>query len=159
VLVRAAIPEDLPHIRAIEQQASTAAHWSEREYEALFASDAPTRIGLVAIEESSTPQLAGFVIARCTLDAWEIENVVVGEKHRRHGIGTKLIQELLRRASKGGAVSVLLEVRDSNVAARRLYETLGFSEQGRRRNYYQQPGEDAILLQRSLVNAKPSLDL
>ncbi len=138
-------------MRSLERQTETAAHWSEREYDALFAPDAPPRVALVAVSESDVTQLDGFVIARCAVDEWEIENVVVARELRRLGIAVKLIQELLARAHVGGATSVLLEVRQSNLAARRLYEKLGFSEQGRRPNYYRNPTEDALLLRISIA--------
>jgi [ribosomal protein S18]-alanine N-acetyltransferase len=63
------------------------------------------------------------------------------------GIGTTLIQQLLLQARNQGATSVLLEVRESNLDARRLYKKLGFSEQGRRKKYYRDPTEDALVLQ------------
>jgi len=150
VLIRRATPDDALSIRGLEQQAESAAHWAEREYGALFAPDAPARIALVAVDETHIGQARGFAIARCALDAWEIENVVVAREFRRLGVGTKLIQELIRRAHAAGATSVLLEVRESNLAARKLYEKLGFSEQGRRSNYYHEPREDALLLRTSL---------
>ena len=150
MLIRHAIPGDISSIRALEQQADTAAHWTERGYDALFAAEAPARIALVAINESGTAQVSGFVIARCTFGEWEIENVVVAGADRRLGIGTKLIRELLLRAQAAGATSVLLEVRESNLAARGLYEKLGFSEKARRGNYYCDPPEDALLLQISV---------
>ena len=146
MLIRAATADDVTSIRALEQQAENAAHWAEREYAALFAADAPTRIALVAVNESDLTQPHGLVIARCASDDWEIENLVVTRTHQRLGIGTMLIRDLQVRAHVGGATSVLLEVRESNLAARRLYEKLGFSEQGRRRNYYREPTEDALLL-------------
>jgi [ribosomal protein S18]-alanine N-acetyltransferase len=146
VLIRLATPDDVPFIRALEQRAASAAHWAEREYDALFEADAPVRFVLVAVNESDAAQLDGFVIARWTLDDWEVENVVVARERQRLGIGTKLIQDLLSRAQATGATSVLLEVRESNLAARRLYEKLGFSEEGRRSNYYRDPTEDALLL-------------
>jgi [ribosomal protein S18]-alanine N-acetyltransferase len=147
VLIRAATPDDLPAIRALERQVNTAAHWAEREYDALFAADAPARIALVAVDEISPTQLHGFVIARCAPDDWEIENVAVARERQRLGIATKLIRQAVLRAHTSGATSVLLEVRESNLAARRLYEKLGFSERGRRSNYYRDPQEDALLLQ------------
>jgi len=151
VLIRSAIPDDIPTIRALEQQAESAAHWAEREYDALFAPDAPARIALLAVEEADIGQVRGFVIARCALDDWEIENVVVAREAQQLGVGTKLIRELLRRAHAAGVTSVLLEVRESNLAARQLYERLGFSSEGRRRNYYHEPGEDALLLRISVA--------
>jgi|SRR5271166_5795875 len=148
VLIRAATPGDIPSIQWLEQQAENAAHWTDREYEALFASDAPARIALVAYDEvgSGGVPIHGFLIAQCALGDWEIENVVVAPARRRSGVGTNLIQQLLLRARKQGATSVLLEVRESNGAARRLYENSGFSEHGQRKNYYKEPSEDAILL-------------
>ena len=150
VLIRAAIPGDLVYIRALERQADTAAHWAEREYDALFAEDAPARVALIAVEEKAGDGIEGFVIARCAVDEWEIENVVVAEGKRRSGLGSRLVRELLQLARTRGAISVLLEVRESNVGARRLYEKNGFSQTGRRRNYYRAPAEDALLLRSSL---------
>ncbi len=151
VLIRSATPEDVPAIRELERQADRAAHWAEREYAALFAPEAPRRVALVAVDDSDIAQIQGFVIVRCALDDWEIENVVVARERQRLGIGTKLVREVLLRARAGGATSVLLEVRESNSTARRLYEKLGFSEEGRRRNYYRGPAEDGLLLRISIA--------
>ena len=150
MLIRNAIPDDVPLIRALEQQTETAAHWSAREYGALFSPEAPARVVLTAADEDDNSQLHGFIIARCGIDEWEIENVVVAEHQRRHGLGAALAGKLLEQARAGGVTSVLLEVRESNLAARRLYEKLGFSEIGRRRDYYREPPEDALILKISI---------
>ena len=136
-------------MRALEAQAETAAHWNAREYDALFAPEAPRRIALVVAEGD---EVRGFVIARCGPDEWEIENVVVAPEHRRLGIGGELVREVLRAAQEAGAAAVLLEVRESNAAARQLYERLGFAEAGRRSGYYRVPVEDALLLRFSIYN-------
>ena len=149
MLIRPATPADVPAIRALEQQTATAAHWSEREYSVLFAPEAPARIALVAAQEAD---LLGFAIARCGPDEWEIENVVVSAEHRRRGIGRRLVREILRAARAAAVPSVLLEVRESNIAARQLYEQLGFTEVGRRSHYYREPQEDALLLRFSPRN-------
>jgi ribosomal-protein-alanine acetyltransferase len=156
VLIRRATPDDLPFIRALEQQTETAAHWAEREYDALFAAEAPTRLALVAIseEEDDAGCIISFVIARCSTAEWEIENVVVAPEQRNRGVGIKMIRELLMQAQSAGATSVLLEVRESNLAARRLYEKIGFSQLGRRRTYYQDPDEDGLLLSFSITNLR-----
>ncbi len=146
--IRPATPADIPLMRALELQADTAAHWAEREYDALFAPDTPTRTALVAAEADD--DITGFVIARCGLDEWEIENVVVARNRRRSGIGSALVDELRIRAGSSGVPALLLEVRESNTAARRLYEKIGFSEVGRRPGYYQNPAEDALLLKYSV---------
>ncbi len=145
--IRSATAADIPHMRVLEQQADSAAHWAEREYDALFAPEAPRRIALIADNEN---RVTGFLIARADLDEWEIENVVVAPERRRAGIGSALVRELLHQAAMAKATSVLLEVRESNSAARRLYENIGFVEVGRRRDYYVQPAEDALLLKYSV---------
>ena len=89
--------------------------------------------------------MAGFVVARSLGSEWEIENVVVAGERRRSGIGSALMQALLQNLRSSGVAGVLLEVRESNTAARRLYEKLGFALEGRRRGYYQDPVEDALL--------------
>jgi predicted N-acetyltransferase YhbS len=73
VLIRPATPDDVPSMRALEQQIETAAHWAEREYDALFAAEAPPRIALVATSEADAGRVVGFVIARCATAEWEIE--------------------------------------------------------------------------------------
>ena len=148
--IRKATPGDLRFMRALEQQSETAAHWGEREYDALFDPEAPARIALVAQDENNPQGIHGFVIARCAADEWEIENVVVAAEHRRRGIGAALVGRLLEEAGRACTAMVQLEVRESNVAALRLYESLGFKEVGRRRAYYREPLEDALLLGISL---------
>ena len=154
MLIRSATPEDVPQMRALEQQADTAAHWAAREYDALFATDAPARMTLVAVSESDPKEIRGFLVARCAGGDWEIENVVVTRQHREQGVATKLVQTVLLQASRANATSVLLEVRESNLPARRLYEKLGFSQQGRRSNYYRGPLEDGLLLQISIKSGE-----
>jgi ribosomal-protein-alanine acetyltransferase len=149
VLVRKATPDDIEILRKLEQEAESAAHWGEREYEALFAPEAPWRFALVAAEESGA-QIVGFVIARCADDEWEIENVVVAPEQRRRGLGSAMVRELVQEARRSGAGAVLLEVRESNAAARRLYEKIGFNEIGRRPDYYRNPPEDALQLRISI---------
>ncbi len=144
MLIRSAIPDDIPQIMALSQKSDTAAHWSAREYAALFARDTPKRVVLVA--EQAQGRVAGFVVARCAAEEWEIENVVVEEEFRRQGIGRSLIEELLAEARRRGVAAILLEVRESNAAALGLYKKLGFREEGRRLRYYAQPEEDALLL-------------
>ena len=144
MLIRAAIPDDIPQIMALAQQSDTAPHWSEREYAALFAPETPKRVALVA--EQPQEKVAGFVVARCAADEWEIENIVVEAESRRQGFALAMIEELLCEARRRGVAAILLEVRESNAAARELYKKLGFREEGRRSRYYAQPEEDALLL-------------
>jgi [ribosomal protein S18]-alanine N-acetyltransferase len=140
--IRAATSADLPGMVALEKRAATAAHWSVQQYEALFGGHRPERIALIIEDELG---LEGFVIARIVDREWEIENIAVAGRARRRGLGTRLLGELLDLARGRGASAVFLEVRESNRAARALYEKWAFLESGRRRGYYKDQEEDAIL--------------
>ena len=138
--IRAAVVSDLPAMMALEKRAATAAHWSAQQYAALFRD--PGRLALIMQDES---QLQGFVIARMVGKEWEIENIAIAGPARRRGWGTRLLGELLDLARAKDAATVFLEVRESNQAARALYEKWAFLESGRRPRYYKDPEEAAIL--------------
>jgi [ribosomal protein S18]-alanine N-acetyltransferase len=145
VRLRRATPADIPHMRQLEQFSKTAAHWSASQYDALFDPDAQARVALVAAEESADAPIRGFLIARCLADEWEIENIIVDQPYRQCGVGSSLVRELLAEARTANAISVILEVRESNRAALRLYENIGFKLEGRRKDYYRDSAEDALL--------------
>ncbi|HEY4961573.1 MAG TPA: GNAT family N-acetyltransferase [Terriglobales bacterium] len=132
-------------MRELEQDCETAAHWSAAQYDALFFPDAQDRVALIATDEFPGASIMGFLIARCLPEEWEIENVVVDERHRQRGVGTSLVRKLLADAGAAGVESAVLEVRESNRPAVLLYENIGFKTEGRRKNYYQAPTEDALL--------------
>lgn len=94
--------------------------------------------------------LAGYCLAWLVVDELHIQNVAVDPDYRQRGLAKRLIEDMLHAAVEAGAEKALLEVRESNEAARRLYRSLGFAEQGRRRRYYTNPVEDAILCQKDL---------
>ena len=116
----------------------------------MFSPGAPERLILVAANDANEATLHGFLIARCLPDEWEIEDVVVDGNRRRQGIARSLIEELTRAAGSAGVLSVILEVRESNLPAVRLYESIGFKEEGRRKHYYRSPAEDALLYRLTL---------
>ncbi len=140
MIVRPATPDDIPALLELERRAITAAHWSESDYQRLFATEG-RRVALVVDDNG----VCGFIIARALGDEWEIENIAIAGEARRRGLGTRLVGELLQRARTQGASAVSLEVRESNLAARQLYEKWAFEECGRRPGYYCEPSEDAIL--------------
>lgn len=101
-------------------------------------------------QSDEKPTVLGFLVARQVAGEWELENIVVAEEFRGKGVGTQLLRELLTQAQKGNSDSVFLEVRESNAPARHFYQKLGFRETGRRKAYYSNPAEDAILYGRTL---------
>jgi len=146
--IRHATVADIPDLKALERDAATAAHWSMKQYETVFSGEYPSRLVLI-IEEETVVQ--GFIAGRTLDSEWEIENIVVAGSARRRGFGARLLGEFLHRAREQGADTVFLEVRESNLPARRLYASGDFVESGRRRLYYQEPQEDAIVYQLGLV--------
>ena len=89
----------------------------------------------------------GFLVTRHSAKDWEIENIVISPEAQRMGHGSRLLSEFMGVARNEGSESILLEVRDSNSAARAFYLRHGFEETGRRKMYYRAPVEDAILYQ------------
>ena len=148
MLVRAATAADIPCMMRLEQHSVTASHWSHEQYERVFATVSPRRVALVIEEQNG---VRGFVIALAVAPEWEIENIAVAADARRRGLGTRLLGEFLDRARAEGTQAVYLEVRESNHAARALYEKWAFIESGRRVRYYQNPQEDAITCQHSFA--------
>ena len=98
----------------------------------------------MVIQEDSA--VVGFVVGRGAAGEWEIENIAVTGAARRRGLGSRLLGEFLHHVRSSGAAEVFLEVRESNRAARKLYEKWAFIEAGRRKSYYQDPQEDALVL-------------
>jgi [ribosomal protein S18]-alanine N-acetyltransferase len=143
VSIGPATAADLEAIIGLEQRTTNAAHWSRRHYESLLQN------GIVSVAERPMAEgrrmLEGFLCARNTLGEVEIENIVVATESQRSGIATALLEDLIRRARAESALEVLLEVRESNLPARRLYEKSGFRQIWRRPLYYQNPAEDALL--------------
>ena len=128
---------------ALERGVPNLVHWSEQSYKNVFQPGAPERIFLV-IEDNG--ELHAFLVARFSAAECELENLVVAAEYRRRGLASDLLQALIETARERNLERILLEVRESNQAARALYAKLGFQENGRRKAYYGQPAEDAILL-------------
>lgn len=107
---------------------------------------------LIAAEVGGT--VAGYVGMMYIIDEGYISNVAVAPEYRRQGLADALIAELCRRCAKLELVFVTLEVRRSNAAAIALYEKHGFSVVGERKNYYERPREDALLMTKFFSEAK-----
>ncbi len=97
---------------------------------------------------------AGEILGYCgflfVLDEAEIPNVCVKESARCRGVGKQMMTVLIEEAKKLGMAVLYLEVRESNVAARHLYQSLGFEENGIRKNFYEHPVEHAVLMSKTL---------
>jgi ribosomal-protein-alanine N-acetyltransferase len=136
--------EDVDAVAEIERTAMPAP-WSP----AMFAGEIakPTSVCLGAFERPDA-RLVGYVIVSRYVDAWHVMNVVVTDERRRLGIATTLLEEVFERTREEGRRGFTLEVRASNDAALRLYESMGFRAQGVRRGYYTDNREDAVIMWR-----------
>jgi [ribosomal protein S18]-alanine N-acetyltransferase len=92
-------------------------------------------------------RVVGYLICARYADVWHLMNVAVDPAMRRRGVGTALLEEMFERA--GQDESYTLEVRPSNTVAIALYERFGFRASGTRRRYYQDTGEDALIMWRT----------
>ena len=151
--IRNATADDAPSLIELERTVASAAHWSEQQYRNLFSAATAGVQSLVLVAEAANSdlpfagaaRLLGFLVARQISPEWELENIVVAPSARRNGIGRQLLKTLLDAARQTNSQAMLLEVRESNAAARSFYEKAGFRPSGRRKGYYQDPVEDAIL--------------
>lgn len=144
VRVRPAEPADIPRIVEIAAHSATAAQWNQSEYLQLFAPQSlQERLALV-VEDGT--EVVGFIVGKQIDHECEIENVAVIGTARRRGLGARLLGEFLDVVRSRGGREIWLEVRESNLAARALYEKWAFLESGRRKAYYQGPEEDALVL-------------
>ena len=98
------------------------------------------------VAEAENGGVMGYVGMMYVLDEGYISNVAVSPEYRRQGIARRLIEELMLIAKEHELSFVTLEVRESNEPARVLYKKHGFTDVGRRKNYYNLPAEDAILM-------------
>jgi len=91
----------------------------------------------------------GYVVSVLTGDAADLQRIGVHPDHRRHGVASAMVDQVVGAAAEDGAVRVLLEVAGDNVGALQFYASAGFSEIARRRGYYR-GGRDALVLSRPL---------
>jgi [ribosomal protein S18]-alanine N-acetyltransferase len=147
---------DLPEVVAIERRAFHAP-WSLAMF--VLELSRPGGICLVATvpAERRDPQLAGYLVCSRYDTVWHLMDLAVDPRLRRRGIAAALMHALLE-ALPSAQEQVTLEVRHSNDAAIALYEGLGFRVAGVRRRYYQDNGEDALIMWRTPATLRGSLD-
>ena len=102
--------------------------------------------GKAAADSNQERVVAGFIVSRLVGGELHVNNVAVRPEFRRQGLAARLLEAVLARGRRGGAQIAFLEVRAGNAAAQGLYRRCGFQVTGRRRGYYRQPAEDALLM-------------
>jgi ribosomal-protein-alanine N-acetyltransferase len=145
-LMRRASSADIDELLAIERSCAEAPHWSEEVWRRLLTEDESgenLRACFIAQDANST---AGFIVVRCVVGVADIDSVAVKEASRRQGIAKRLCAEAIAWSRTMSAETIELEVRASSEGAKALYATLGFTEHGRRRGYYRDPADNAVLM-------------
>lgn len=132
--------EDLEQVSTMEA-ACFSMPWSKKSFEEnLNRSDA------VYVVARDGDKVLGYCGAYVILNEADINQVAVEPLHRKKGVGGKMLAVLLDKLGKAGADAVTLEVRKSNEAAIALYESMGFVTEGIRKNFYEKPVEDALIM-------------
>ena len=140
-LIRRMTVEDVPAVAAIEA-ATFPTPWSEDAFRKEIT-DNPVARYLVAEKDGA---VIGFAGAWIILDESHITNIAILAEHRGNGYGRALTAALMQYLSNLGAAYATLEVRKSNVTAQNLYKSLGYVSVGVRKRYYEDNGEDALLM-------------
>ena len=139
-------PEDLDEVLGIER-ASFSMPWSRGAF--LYEMQ-QNRVARCWVAREDDNHVAGYLCLWEVADEVHITNVAVHPAQRRRGIGRSLLRGVLDDARTRKLKLVVLEVRPSNHEARTLYESFGFQVMGRRRGYYYDTGEDALVMEVSL---------
>lgn len=134
------------HLPAVAKIEALTFHnpWSEAALGHLLTEP---NFGVVALDGNAVIAYVGLAVA---LDEGEITNVATHPSHRRRGAARAVLLTLLDEARARGITRLTLEVRESNTAAQALYQSLGFTPCGIRKNFYTNPREDALILEKTI---------
>ncbi len=143
--IRDAVPADVPGIAALERECFSLP-WSEEIVASQF-----TGAGKIMLAAEIEGELAGYMGLQYVLDEGYISNVCTAPEHRRRGVASALIDEIISRARALGLSFLSLEVRVSNDPAISLYAGKGFVSVGVRPKYYEKPTEDAMIMNLALA--------
>ena len=138
--IRRSRPDDATAIADIEEKVF-GDPFCQRDIFSYICSD--TGMCFTAIDDSG---VVGYIIGRKIPPEAEIYRIAVREDKRQRGIGYRLLSYALKTERGSGVETVFLEVRSKNAPARALYNAYGFKEMGVRKNYYQNPSDDAVIM-------------
>jgi ribosomal-protein-alanine N-acetyltransferase len=145
VAIRAMLPAEAARVVKLLEEAPEAANWSRESLEELTNS-----AGGLALVNEADGVISGFFVGRQVVDEAEILNLGVARARRRRGDGGALLTAALDEFVARGVSRVFLEVRESNEAGIAFYTKHGFAKTGRRPNYYTDPAEAAVLMEKKL---------
>lgn len=143
MIIRNLEEKDLDEVTALEESCFSTP-WRRQDFEDVITN--PDRIYLVAEEDYEI--LGGIMLSMIpSVHEGDISNVEVWEKHRRKHVGRRLLDEILRVGQEEYDIrEFTLEVREKNMAAKKLYENAGFVSEGVRPNFYDNPKDNAVIM-------------
>lgn len=144
LIVRNMIESDVEEIASMESAIFSDA-WTARSIEETYNQ---SQAFIVTAELND--KLAGYCIVYFALDEGEIARIAVDNGLRRQGVGRKLLEQVEIICKEKGITRLMLDVRESNESARDFYKSLDFEEDGVRKNFYEMPKEDAVLMSKAL---------
>jgi ribosomal-protein-alanine N-acetyltransferase len=149
--LRAMRESDVEWVLALDRETEWAPHWTREIYGGYLAKEPEGSLRRFALLAELDGERAGVALGRLLLDGvenlCELEWIAVRAAARRKGVGRALMQGVEDWRREQGGLRLMLEVRAGNVTAQRLYLGQGWTEAGRRRGYYRDPVEDAVLME------------
>jgi ribosomal-protein-alanine N-acetyltransferase len=141
-MIREMKTEDIPGVLQIEKTL-LGRQWTGRAFEESLQQD----YTFFYVEENADHSIAGYLCIERLYGEAELVNVAVHPQQRRTGMGARMLREAIEKEKEAGTESIVLEVRKGNLPAIRMYEQAGFAQIGVRKNFYEFPVEDAIVMQ------------
>jgi ribosomal-protein-alanine N-acetyltransferase len=139
--IRRMAMDDLPSVVELDTL-SFSLPWPARSFRFELTDNPASRSWVAELDG----RIVGMIVAWLLVDEAHIATIATHPDHRRRGIAEKLLTHALRSMSSEGAVTSFLEVRENNLAAREMYRKFGYEISGRRKRYYKDTDEDAILM-------------
>jgi len=151
IQIRRLTAADVDSVLAIQEASPEAARWSRQAYETALADAARTGCLIATAEDAGKGNGAvAFACFRIVEREAELLNLAVAPAFRRLGVGSRLLERVAEEAAASGALSLFLEVRESNSVAQAFYRQRRWQFQARRAGYYSNPSEDALIFHLSL---------
>jgi [ribosomal protein S18]-alanine N-acetyltransferase len=149
LIIRKMTLDDVPTVVDLDQK-SFSLPWPERSFRFELTDNPASRCWVAEVDE----KIVGMIVVWLIVEEAHVATIATHPDFRRKGIAKRLLSYTLRKLIEQGARSSFLEVRESNLAAQELYRKFGYEETGRRRRYYKDNDEDAILMNLSSLSVE-----
>jgi ribosomal-protein-alanine N-acetyltransferase len=149
LVIRKMTLDDVPAVLDLDQR-SFSLPWPERSFRFELTDNPASRCWVAELDE----KVVGMIVVWLIVEEAHVATIATHPDFRRKGIAKRLLSHALQKLMEQGARSSFLEVRESNLAAQAMYRKFGYEETGRRRRYYKDNDEDAILMNLDSLSAE-----